>query len=97
MLRRLAVLGVFVAGLLPLGAVGAMASTDGANGKAPGNVDFCVAQGGFTIQVINVAGQTPRADRAGNENGMVCVKVLSTPDNAARQFVVIDDHSRTVA
>ena len=87
MLRRTAIIGTLLAAFMGLTSVGALASTQQANGSG-NDSRYCVAQGGFVL----VYTASTAAD--GNNNGLTCVKYLPTPDNASAQFVAVDDRAR---
>jgi hypothetical protein len=95
MLRRTAVLGMFLAAFMGLSSVGAMASPPAAAANdGPNSARYCLSEGGFTL--VNAASftQALAVDGTGNDNGWACVKVLPTPDNAAAQVVAMDDRDR---
>ena len=93
MLRRAAVVGMVFAALMGLSSVAASASPPQANGGPKGG-GYCPAEGGFILVDAAPFAEGMAVDGRGNNNGIACVKFLSTPANAAAHFVALDDRDR---
>ena len=93
MLRKSAVVGMFVAAIMGFSSVSALASPPAANGDLS-SARYCVAESGFTLLPTFPFAQAISVDGKGNANGLACVKFLPTPDNAQAQIIVLDDRDR---
>jgi hypothetical protein len=51
----------------------------------------CASEAGYFLQDANAFPLTMAVDSAGNQDGWVCVKFLSTPETAAVGLLVIDN------
>jgi hypothetical protein len=84
MLRRTAVIGMFLAAFMGLSSVGAMAAPSEANNGQKG--ERSCAEGGFTVMTTTPFAEAMSVDSKGNANGLACVKI-----NNGSQVVAVDD------
>jgi hypothetical protein len=93
MLRKSVVVAMFLTAFMGLSSAGAMASQPQGNGNAKQS-DYCPGASGFTMMTASIlpVDEAVRVDK--NVNDWVCIKFLSTPDNASAGYVALDDHDR---